>query len=154
MNIDLSVLSYKDKIEIDENISYDETFLEKSPIKKLENVLARGYIYQNDLDEYVIKLDVKGQMYILDSITMEEISYPFSFQIDEILDESMQNNQNTLDLLEFLWQNIVLEVPIRYTKSDAHNLKGDNWKVLTDEEEENKIDPRLQKLSEYYKGGE
>ena len=56
--------------------------------------------------------------------------------------------------MELLWQNIVLEVPIRYTQSDADNLKGDNWQVIKEDEETNKIDPRLQKLCEYNKGGE
>ena len=54
--------------------------------------------------------------------------------------------------MEFLWQNIILEVPIRYTKSDADNLSGDNWQVINGDEE--KIDPRMQKLYDYYKGGE
>ena len=59
-----------------------------------------------------------------------------------------------LDIMELLWQNIVLEVPIRYTKSDADNLKGDNWEVLNAEEKQEEIDPRMQKLLDYYKGGE
>ena len=59
-----------------------------------------------------------------------------------------------LDIMELLWQNIVLEVPIRYTKSDADNLKGDNWKVLSDSSRDQEIDPRMQKLYDYYKGGE
>ena len=29
-----------------------------------------------------------------------------------------------LDIMELLWQNIVLEEPIRYTKSDADNLNN------------------------------
>jgi uncharacterized metal-binding protein YceD (DUF177 family) len=57
--------------------------------------------------------------------------------------------------MEFLWQNIVLEVPIRYTKSDADNLKGDNWQVISDNNNEEEIDPRMQKLYDYFnKGGE
>jgi len=89
----------------------------------------------------------------LDSVTLEEIPYEFDFIIDDVVDETCINEQNMLDIMELLWENIVLEVPIRYTKSDAEDLKGDNWEVLSDNKED-KIDPRMQKLYDYYKGGE
>ena len=92
-------------------------------------------------------------MYLPDSVTLDKIPYNLDFDIDEVLDE-VQNNQNTLDIMELLWQNIVLEVPIRYTKSDADNLKGDNWQVINEDEVKEEIDPRLQKLTEYNEGGE
>ena len=152
MNINLSELSYKDKIEINEIISYPLEYLENSPIKKLENVIVNGYFYQNDLDEYICKLSVEGNMTLLDSVTLDEVLFPFSFEIDENIEQVMEINHNLLDLMEFLWQNIILEVPIRYTKSDADNLSGDNWQVINGDEE--KIDPRMQKLYDYYKGGE
>ena len=152
MNINLSELSYKDKIEINEIISYPLEYLENSPIKKLENVSVNGYFYQNDLDEYICKLSVEGNMTLLDSVTLDEVLFPFSFEIDENIEQVMEINHNLLDLMEFLWQYIILEVPIRYTKRAADNLSGDNWQVINGDEE--KIDPRMQKLYDYYKGGE
>ena len=92
-------------------------------------------------------------MMLLDSVTLDEIPYEFDFVLDDIIDERCINEQNVLDIMELLWENIVLEVPIRYTKSDAEDLKGDNWKVLSDNQE-GQIDPRMQKLYDYYKGGE
>ena len=152
MNINLSELSYKDRIEINEKISYPTEYLENSPIKRLSDVNVNGYFYQNDLDEYICKLNVEGNMTLLDSVTLDEVLFPFSFEIDENIEQVMEIKQNLLDLMEFLWQNIILEVPIRYTKSDADNLSGDNWQVINGDEE--KIDPRMQKLYDYYKGGE
>lgn len=154
MKIDLVSLSYRDRIDINEDVVYDENYLKNSNILALEDVHVEGQIYQDDLNNVVIKLDVKGTMYLEDSVTLEKIPKEFAFTIDEILEEEMQNNQNVLDIMELLWQNIVLEVPIRYTKSDAHNLKGDNWEVLSLDEKKETIDPRLQKLYEYNKGGE
>lgn len=154
MNIDLSQLSYKDKIDIDIDVIYDEEFLKGSKILGLEGVHAKGNIYQNSLDDIVIKLDVSGKMYLEDCITLNKIPKDFQFEIDDIYEQSMTNNQNTLDIMEFLWQNIVLEVPIRYTLSDAQDLKGDNWEVLNEYDAKEEIDPRLQKLCEYNKGGE
>lgn len=153
MKIDLATLNYKD-IDIDEDINYPESFLEGSKILELEKVHASGKIFQDDLDQINIRISVSGIMYLEDSVTLEKIPKDFTFDIDEVLEQNEQNNQNTLDIMELLWQNIVLEVPIRYTKSDAQNLKGDNWEVLSENAKKEEIDPRLQKLTEYYKGGE
>ncbi len=151
MKIDLSVLNYKDKIEIDESFSYEEEYLKLSNIIKLDDVKLVGYIYQNNIDEYICKLHVKGVMILPDSITLEPLEKPFEMNLDEVVNDIVENKQNTLDLKEYLWENIVLEVPIRFTKSDAKNLKGDNWQII---DKESYIDPRLEKLNELYKGGE
>ena len=154
MKVNLSELSYKDKIEINEKFSFSKEYLENLKIQKLNDVSVEGFVYQNDLDEYKCKLHIWGEMILLDSITLDEIPYEFEFDLDEELNESCINEQNVLDIIELLWENIVLEVPIRYTKGDADNLKGDNWKVLNETSEEDKIDPRMAKLYDYYKGGE
>ena len=154
MKINLSELSYKDKIEINEDFNFSEEYLGATEIKKLNNVHAKGIIYQNDIDEYKCNIEVEGEMILLDSVTLDQIPYKFAFILDDNIDETCINNQNVLDIMELLWENIVLEVPIRYTQSDAENLKGDNWKVLSDEFAEDQIDPRMQKLYDYYKGGE
>ncbi|MBE6155929.1 MAG: DUF177 domain-containing protein [Firmicutes bacterium] len=155
MKINLSELSYKDKITIDDYFSFTDDYFAGSGIKKLDNIHASGFVYQNDLDEYKCKLNVDGKMMLCDSVTLEEVPYEFNFQIDENINETCINNQNMLDIMELLWENIVLEVPIRYTQSDAKDLKGDNWKVINESSEEKTIDPRMQKLYDYYnKGGE
>ena len=154
MKINLSELSYKDKIDIDAKFDFDETYLASTGIKKLNGVMAQGFVYQTDLNEYKTNINVSGEMILLDTVTLDEIPYKFEFVLDDIVDERCINEQNVLDIMELLWENIVLEVPIRYTKSDAENLKGNNWEVLSNSKEEETIDPRMQKLYDYYKGGE
>ena len=154
MKINLGMLSNRDKITINEEVVFNKEYLENSKIKDLKNVKANGYVYQNDMDEYKIYLDVTGTMYIEDSVTLDIIPYDFSFNIDDIIEENLINEQNMLDIIELLWQNIVLEVPIRFTNSDAENLKGENWKVIDEFTKKDEIDPRMQKLYDYYKGGE
>lgn len=133
MKIDLSPLNYKDKILINNEINYNDDYLKGSLIEKLSNVKYEGYITRNDYDEYFINVHVYGKMIILDSVSLEPIEYPYDFIIDEDITENAKNNQNSLDIMELLWQNIVLEVPIRYTLCDAEKLKGENWKVINDE---------------------
>ena len=128
MEIDLNKLNYQDKISIDEVISYDKDYLSNSGILKLDDVKAVGSIYVDYEKNNVINLSVSGQMFILDAITAEEVPYDFQVEIEEILEKS----QKTLDLIEFLWHYIVLEIPIRYTTSNTDELK---YKDIYHEEE-------------------
>lgn len=147
-------------ILIDQSIEFNEDIYISSLIKGLKDVYVKGKIYYSTTKEVLFEGNVKGKMLILDSNTCDIVDYPFECEINEILQEDSNfsenlrvNEENSLDLKELLWQNIVLEVPIRYTKSDADNLKGDHWKVIN-ESEEKEIDPRLEKLNELFKGGE
>ena len=105
-------------------------------------------------------MKITGNMYLLDSITLEEIPYQFDINIDDTLEsfdgengEYFEKNKNILDKLEFLWENIVLEVPISFTKSTGAKMQGDGWELNKDDDEE-KVDPRLAKLNDLFKGGE
>ena len=154
MNIDLKELNYKDDITIDTKVSFPKEYYESSKIKGLNDIEVSGRIFYDEADNYYATINVSGDMLLEDSITLEEVSYPLDFTIDDNIPETCINKQNTLDLLEFLWQNIVLEVPIRYTKSDAHNMKGDHWEVIDSENVKGVASPELAKLKDYYEGGE
>ena len=50
----------------------------------------------------------------------------------------MYLKQNILDIFEFLWENILLEVPLHYTKvKDLHKFRGDGWKLIHEDEIKN-----------------
>lgn len=122
-------LNYQDKIIIDETINYSSDFIKSSDIKKLDNVRVFGEIkkdYENNLE---VNLNVEGTMYIIDAITSDFVPYEFNIKIEEILENSLK----TLDLIEFLWHYIVLEIPIRYTISSTKELK-DKYKDIYFEE--------------------
>ena len=58
---------------------------------------------------------------------------------------------NSIDLLPIIWQNILMEIPIRIVSPDIkdENIYGDGWKYISNEEESKEIDPRLSKLKDY-----
>ena len=128
--IDLNELNYKDKILIDDTISYSKDYLKDSDILELNNVKVNGSIYVDYEKNNVIELKVKGTMMITDAITTETVPYDFEIEIEEILENSLK----TLDLIEFLWHYIVLEIPIRYSTSDAQELKDKYANVYLEEE--------------------
>ena len=63
-----------------------------------------------------------------------------------------------MDLTPVIFQEIMLDVPMRVVKDGATlKTEGNGWKVLNEEEEhedEDYIDPRLAKLKDYFKDKE
>ena len=81
MNIDLKKLNKE--IKLKEVISFTEEDLGNSDIKKLDNVVINGILYKDKVGEIVLDIKVTGVMNILDSISSNEVEYPFSFEINE-----------------------------------------------------------------------
>ena len=136
MNIQLDELfcHNTDKIVIDEDILFTEEY-GSNDIKKLKEVHFSGFIKESS--DTTIKLEgvLTGTMVIEDSISLEDVDYSFLCEIDENLDEILENNQNTIDILEVLWQNIVLEIPLKFTVvEDLSKYQGDGWKVISEDE--------------------
>ena len=130
MQIDLNKLIYQDKILIDEIIDYSKEYLENTDIISLNNVKVQGSIYVDYEKNNVIELNVEGTMILTDAITTEPVPYDFTIEIAE----NLENSLKTLDLIEFLWHYIVLEIPIRYSTSDAQELKDKYANVYLEEE--------------------
>lgn len=103
-------------------------------IINLSKISVKGNI-SKDVDDYKINMIIKGDMTINDSITLEEIKYPFDIEFDDNLNDFIENNENSLDIIGILWQNIVLEVPLRFTLVDDYSkIQGDGWKLVSEED--------------------
>lgn len=154
MKINLNLLP----ITINDDCIIPKDFLDNTSIIDLSKVHVSGKIYYDASESVVIDLDVSGVMVLLDAYTNEAIDYPFSFKINEIYEENEENLQkneenckNVLDIIEFLWENIVLEVPISYSKEKDVHLSGNGWQLNG---EENKELSEFMKLDNLFKGGE
>ena len=133
--IDLTKLisGFTDKIDIDEE--YTVNVEDNSSISDLSKIKVKGDISLSSDGEFYTNLLCNGEMLIKDSISLEEVWYPFSFTIDENIDDLDKNDENILDICAVLWQNIVLEVPLRYSVvEDYDKYQGDGWKLVSEEE--------------------
>ena len=133
--IDLTKLlsGFVDTLEIDEE--YDIPVNDNTDIYDLSKVKVKGDISLSSDGEYYTNLLCSGEMLIKDSISLEDVWYPFSFTIDENINDLEKNDENILDILAILWQNIVLEVPLRYSVvEDYDKYQGDGWKLVSEEE--------------------
>jgi len=151
MYIDLSKID-ETGIVIDDTISFKEEYIKNTSIEKLDNVKVVGRAYYSVTNEIIFDCKVTGNMVLLDAITLEPFDYPFHFEISEVLSDNIddlnQKQLKTLDIIDILWQNIVLEVPISARKEENkhYNLSGNGWELI--EEERKKLDPRLAPLLE------
>lgn len=133
MFIELDKLNSND-ISIKEKIVFSNEYTH-TDIKRLDDVFVEGIISKDDYEDIHINLSVSGKMLIEDSISLEDVLYAFTCEIDEILEENEKNNSKTIDITDILWQNIILEVPLRYTEViDYSKFQGDGWKLVSEEE--------------------
>jgi len=135
--INLQELNYKDKIIIDIDVIIPTEYYSNTDIISLDDVKAKGDIKYDEEDNYLVNLNLTGKMMLHDSITYEEIPYYFDVNIEE----SLENSSKTLDLIEFLWHYIVLEIPIRFTNSELESVKTENYSVISEEEYKKKNNP-------------
>ena len=137
MNIDLRKFNYSNTIEIDTDVTFDESYYKDTDIRDIKDAHVSGTISINSLDELVSNLIVTGTFILPNSVTLEDISYDFSTEIEEIhgnIDNFFNKKQNTLDILALIWENIVSEVPIRVTDgSKPEKLNGDGWQYTSND---------------------
>ena len=139
MLIDLNLLNIKDEIKIDEEVTFPKEDLDKAKILDMEKVKVTGKIIP-DLDDYQIDINIKGKMILPCSLTLEEIEYPFDINVIENLseiDENYKKSEKTIDILPIIWENILMEIPMKVISPKAKDMKtkGDGWELITDSKE-------------------
>ena len=132
MNIDLN---FNKEYLINDTIIIPKSYYENSGVLDIKNLQVNGRFYYDSENELWGDFDIDGILIIKDSISDEDVEYPISIKYSDILDETLKKDENTLDLFEFLWENIVLEVPLKFTKvMDLSEFHGDGWKLISEED--------------------
>ena len=156
MNIDL--LRLKNNIEkniiINENINFTKEQLENTDLLDLKDVKVECELTKDSMDDINIYLNVTGIMYLPCALTLEKVEHKFSYTIDDKLEnvlEEVKNDkkiENTIDILPIIWENILMEIPMRVVSPNAkpEKLKGEGWQFVT--EQKGNINPELEKLKD------
>ena len=131
MKIDLRKLYSLASVDVGGTITFPEERLKSAGIIRLEDVSVHGKAIINYEDEIELDLDLSGKMYLPCAISLEEVEVPFATKIEEIIGENNINNNFYLDLSDILWENIVLEIPIKVVKEGVHleTSSGKGWSV-------------------------
>ena len=158
MDIDLSLLHSNtvEVIDIDNSYELTKDYYENTDIRELSSINIVGQITRkenenNELNDY-IECTIKGEMLIPDSITLDTVTYPFTIEYSDFIDENSLKNENMLDILAFLWENIVLEVPLQFTKEvDYSKFQGNGWRLISEEELKKENNPFNELLNDIEK---
>ena len=124
------------KIIIDNDVVISEELLSSSTIRRLENVYFSGTLSRLIDDTYELSGVLKGTMILPDDITLEDYEYNFTSEIEEKIEETRINYQKTLDITEDLWQNILVEIPLKAVNEKNRDLKleGDGWRLISEDD--------------------
>ena len=160
INLTKLITNLSNEILIDDEVEIDKSYLENTDIKDISKVKIKGSIkpYEGNFE---LDLNIKCTLTLICSISLKDVKYNVDINVNEIIGESNEdieieeNNKiinNSIDLIPIIWQNIILEVPLKVISPDVkrENLEGDGWKFVTEEKVDNKdIDPRLEKLKDF-----
>ncbi len=141
------------KINIDNEVNISEELLSTSTIRRLYNVHFNGYVDKLIDDTYELVGMLSGTMIIPDDITLEDFEYNFTSEIEENIDETRINYQKSIDITEDLWQNILVEIPLKAVNEKNKNIKleGDGWRLISEEDLENTKNNPLSSLEEMFR---
>ncbi len=120
-------------ININEEIEIEEEKLKKTQIKKLSKIKIEGKLIDEQEYGYLLNINIKGTMTLTCALTLEDVLHDFDIFVEENIDleeKNNENNSNTLDISEIIWENIILEIPIRVVKENAEEKvikSGEGW---------------------------
>lgn len=139
----------------------DPTIREVSPM----HISGRAEI---DAKKVVFYLHIKGHFILPCSRTLVDVHYPIDVKTTEIFlledmpyeseEEIHVINGGVIDLFPIIEEILILEVPMQVfsegeTTEKGAPQEGKGWKVITEEEKKNQIDPRLAKLAQLFDEG-
>ncbi len=130
------------ELEYSDTITLDKSLYENTDIRKLSPIDVSAYITRVTDSSYNMDLELKGTMVLPCAITLKDVIYPFDIKTeiklsndDEIDEEYVKINQNSIDIISIIWQNIVLEIPLRVLSEDIDDspISGDGWKLIRED---------------------
>lgn len=161
MNIDLLSLKsgISNRFEIHEPIVVDENLLKQTELLELKDAKVDGYVFLDSLGEYQLVLNIEGVMVLPCAVTLKPVSYPFHIEIEgniqELMDEILENTkkvENSIDIFPIIWENILMEIPLRVVAEDAKEvtMAGEGWRFVTDTESKGTTNSELEKLKDLF----
>ena len=137
MNIDLTPLNLgNSQIVIEEKVNFPKEYFENTELIDLQNVMIKGNIEVDSLNDYILNLKITGKMILPCSRTLKPTDYEFETEIEENIHENGEKFQKSIDILPIIWENILMEIPIKIISPEAEEMemKGDGWELITDSE--------------------
>lgn len=172
----LELNKYKDDtLEINEELNIESSLLARDKeILAVEPVKVKGMLSVSK-SEYVLYFTLETVLTLPSTRSLTPVRLPLAFEVTEVYmtpaqfemakdiladkDMVMVVENDTIDLAEAVEDHILLSIPLQVLteeeKLSHESIKGEAWELMSEEaymerkvqQEENKIDPRLAKLS-------
>ena len=143
-------------ISVDIKYEFSKEELENSDLLELNNVHIKATITKNNFDEYEINGNITGEMVLPCSVTLKPVKIPlntkFDVNIANFIEETEEKSiicENILDIFPIIWENILMEIPMKVVSDDVSNqtMRGDGWKFVS-EKDDGQTNPEFEKLKE------
>lgn len=133
MNLSLITLNTTGRLDFD--ITPDLSDYQDKNILSIDHVRVQGSIIDNGTPEYELSMNITGCIFLKSAINSNPVPYDLDIKYDEFIEnlvENYKNSSNSLDILPIIWENILLEIPIRATNDfDSFEVtKGKGWEIL------------------------
>lgn len=151
---------------IDEKVTLPEVTDRDKEIRHLSEVHVTGFC---DVKKDVISffLTLTGEMVLPCALTLKDVPWPFKLntsetfklnsrvEVDESLDETVHEvEEHVVDLSPYLTEAILVAKPLKVVSEEAkagdYKPEGNGWELVTEEEQKQKVDPRLAKLKDLF----
>lgn len=145
-------------LPIDETYTFTKEQLEDSGILELNQIHIFGHVTSPNLEQYYLEATLEGTMILPCSISLKPVSHFFSTKIEgniedllEEIGESSKKIENSIDILPIIWENILMEIPMKIISKELDDVKleGEGWKFVT-EDTKTSVNPELEKLKDLF----
>lgn len=123
-------------LKFEDTIVFDDSFLANTEIVSISPVNVSGSVTKIGDDSVNLKLYIGAVIELPDALTLENVSFPVNIAINKNIGNSEDEGEyykiveNSLDILPIVWENIVLEVPLRIVKDEKDTIiEGDGWSL-------------------------
>lgn len=113
----------------DKSFDFDFTIDLYERIKNIDDIIDISLVHvkgtgKKTNDRYYFDLNINTILILEDAVTLDSLEFPINLNVTEIfsIKEDYEEDvriieTNTIDLTDVIWENILLEKPMRVTKS-------------------------------------
>lgn len=98
-------------------------------ILNIDIALVKGTITRVDDEIFKIDYQLEVSLTLSCALTLEPVEYPMNIEqsdlighADEENDDVIEITNNTIDLRNIIWDNILVNIPIRVVREDAYEI--------------------------------
>ena len=105
---------------------------EAEQVEDIQNIgiaLVEGTISRVDDDIFRCTYHLKVELVLSCSLTLEPVNYLMDFEQEDLIgyanadyDDVVEISGNTIDLNAIVWDNIIVNIPIRIVRDDAYEI--------------------------------